>query len=168
MVDWKIARWLKFLEWCQWVAFWFWRLYMTYHFWFIRLTKGAWMGIYTFFAFMTSSIVILSHDIYINRLHFLSLVDWCITWIILAIDDIINVKKLKILFSTIMTSSMVITIHVIYQSTRLKKCSRLIYSMTHYDHRWRHKCRKTQNSFFHINDVIDGHNESCIISVDAT
>ena len=86
----------------------------------------------------------MSHDIYINRLHFLSRVDWYITWRILTIDDVINVKKLKTPFSTFMTSSMVEMSHAIYQSTRLKKCSRLIYITTHYDHRWRHKCKKTR------------------------
>ena len=82
---------------------------------------------------------------YINRLHFLSGVDWYIACLsILTIDDVINVKKLKTVFSTFMTSSMVKMSHAIYQSTRLKKCSRLICIMTHYDHRWRHKCKKTR------------------------
>ena len=80
--------------------------------------------------------------LYINRLHFLSLVDWYITWIVMTIDDVIIVEKRIFSFLTFIMSSMVKMIHVIHQSTRLKKCSRLIYIMTQYDHRWRHKCKK--------------------------
>ena len=92
---------------------------------------------------MTSSIFIMSHDIY-QSITFLSRVDWCISWLILSINDVINVEKGVFSFFTFITSSMVKMSHAIYQSTRLKKCSRLIYISTHYDHRWRHKCKKTR------------------------